>query len=519
MFKKTNKQPQIDLFGSFQDLLDSKSLDQYNDEHSWHNQFRKEIVSRVDESIFKVLFSDTMGAPNASVSLLFGMMSLKEGFGWSDSQLFEQCRFNLLVRSALGLFNLNDTVPTESTYYLFRKRIHEHDRDSGEDLLQKAFASITQQQVKEFNVNGRSIRMDSKLIGSNIAFFSRYEIIHHTLIAFYNSLDKGQRAKLAIEDVNQLKELVQEDPGKTIYRSSKEEIKLRMQLLGLLIYRLIGLFNQQDSDPYHLLVRVFHEQYSVAEEQKVLLRPKEEITSDSLQSPHDPDSAYRHKQDQRIKGYNVNLTETIGDGSLNLITDVIVDKANVSDVNFVQPAIENSIQVTAQPVKTVYADGGYQSPDNDAFCQNIDMVFSGIQGFSGRYDLEMTPDGLFVTDTQTGQYCQARLAKKIKTSKEDRWFVDTDKGRVYFSQQAIRACHLRRQFQQLAKEERNKRNNIEATIFQLAYHLHNNKSKYRGLIKQKIWVVCRCLWINLIRIANFIKQICQRSVMESKIAV
>ncbi len=349
MFRKSNKEPQLDLFGSFNHLLDGQSLHQYTDEHNWHNQFRKEIVSRIDESIFKVLFSDNMGAPNASISVLVGMMCLKEGFGWSDSQLFEQCRFNLLVRSALGLFNLNDPVPTESTYYLFRKRIHEHARHRGEDLLQQSFASITHQQVKEYNVNGRRIRMDSKLISSNIAYFSRYEIIHQTLISFYKSLNKGQRALLALEEVNQLKELAQEDPGKTMYRSSKEEIKLRMQSLGLLIYRMIGIFAGQDNEPYHLLVRVFHEQYRVAEEQKVLLRPKEEITSDSVQSPHDPDSAYRHKQDQKIKGYTVNLTETISEDSLNLITHVMVEKANVSDVEFVQPAIAESIQVTDQP--------------------------------------------------------------------------------------------------------------------------------------------------------------------------
>lgn len=513
MFKKSNKRPQLDLFGNSHNLLTGKSRDQYNDDHSWHNQFRKEIVSRIDETVFKVLFSDSMGAPNAPLSVLVGMLALKEGFGWSDSQLYEQCRFNLLVRSALGLFNLNDTVPTESTYYLFRKRIHEHDRDSGEDLMQKAFASITKQQVKEYNVNGRNIRMDSKLIGSNIAYFSRYEIIHQTITIFYKSLSKSQRAKLATEDVNQLNDLVQEDPGKTIYRSSKEEIKLRMQSLGPLIYRLIGLFNQQDCEPYHLLLRVFHEQYSVIEEQEVLLRPKEEITSDSLQSPHDPDSAYRHKQDQKIKGYSVNLTETIGEDSLNLITSVIVDKANVSDVEFIQPAIENSMQVTGQKAEAVYADGAYQSPENDVFCQNIDMVFTGLQGSPPRYDLHMTPDGLLVTDTQTGQCGQATLAKKIKTSKEDRWFVDTDRGRVYFSQQAIRASHLRRQFQQRTKEERNKRNNVEASIFQLVYHLRNNKSKYRGLIKQKFWVVGRSLWINLVRIINFLKQKCQRPVM------
>jgi hypothetical protein len=519
MFRKSTKEPQLDLFGSFSNWLDGRSLDQYTDDHHWHNQFRKEIVSRIDESFFKVLFSDSMGAPNASISVLIGMMCLKEGFGWSDAQLFEQCRFNLLVRSALGLFNLNDSLPTESTYYLFRKRLHEHARHCGEDLLQESFASITRQQVREYNVNGRSIRMDSKLISSNIAYFSRYEIIHQSLIAFYKSLTRSQRARLSFEEVNQLKELAREDPGKTMYRSSKEEIKARMGTLGLLLYRLIHIFAGQESESYHLLVRVFHEQYRVAEEEKVLLRPKEEITSDSLQSPHDPDSAYRHKQDQKIKGYSVNVTETISQDSLNLITHVMVEKANVSDVEFVQPAIEQSMEVTGQPVERVYVDGGYQSPDNDSFCQNIDMVFTGLQGPSSRYDLEMTPEGLVVTDTQTGQFYQARLAKKIKTSKEDSWFIDTDKGRVYFNQQAIRTSHLRREVQRRSKEERNKRNNVEATVFQLGYHLDNNQSKYRGLFKQRIWAICRSLWINLVRITNFIKETWPRPMGEMENAV
>ncbi len=55
------------------------SYHQVNDDGHCHNQFRNQIVSRINE---------TTGAPNASVSLLIGMMVLKEAFGWSDSQLF-----------------------------------------------------------------------------------------------------------------------------------------------------------------------------------------------------------------------------------------------------------------------------------------------------------------------------------------------------------------------------------------------------------------------------------------------
>ena len=51
------------------------------------------------------------------------MMILKEGEGYSDQKLFENCHFNLLTRKVLGLTNIDDPVPAESTYYLLRKRI------------------------------------------------------------------------------------------------------------------------------------------------------------------------------------------------------------------------------------------------------------------------------------------------------------------------------------------------------------------------------------------------------------
>ena len=123
---------------------------------------------------------------------------------------------------------------------------------------------------------------------------------------------------------------------------------------------------------------------------------------------------------------------------------IVKDDGFLCLTKFVKPAIESTVQVTGQPVNTVYADGAYQSPNNDEFSKDIDMVFTGIQGYESRYDLEMTPEGLIVTDTQTGERIQAELAKKLKTSKEDRWSINTDSGYKYFNQLAIRASELRR---------------------------------------------------------------------------
>jgi hypothetical protein len=512
MFKKSPKEPQHDIFGSIPSMLTGSAVRKYNDEKHWHNQFRQEVVHRIDETYYKALFNDTMGAPNAPIRLLIGMMILKEAFGWSDAQLFEQCQFNLLTRSALGLVNMNDSLPAESTYYLLRKRIYEYHRQSGEDLLEKTFTQITREQVKQFNVNGSTIRMDSKLIGSNIAYFTRYEIIHQALCGFYKTLDKKSRYRLSFPVKRQIDQLMNEEPGKTVYHSNKQELQDRLQPMGLLIHKVLQVHKGNTGELYQLLERVFDEQYKVNDDQQVELRPKEEIASDSVQSPHDPDSAFRNKDGQKIKGYSANITETNSDDNLNLITSVIVDPANTPDTEFVQPAIDQTRQVTDQDIDKAYLDGAYQSPDHDEFCQDIDMVYTGISGNPSRYDLEMTSQGLLVTDTHTGEHIQARLAKKIKNSKQDNWYIDTDKGRRYFTPEHIRSSHLRRQMNQRPKEETRKRNNVEATIFQFCFPLRNNKTRYRGQFKHQIWAYCRCLWINLVRIINLLKQPCQRTV-------
>ncbi len=513
MYRKSNKEPQIDAFTSIPHILDKNAGKQYNDAKGWHNLFREHITMKVDESIFGILFSDKMGAPNSSVSVLLGMMILKESFGWSDSQLFEQCRFNLLARAALGLTNVNDAIPVESTYYLFRKRIYDHQRLHDEDLMEKAFQNITCEQIKVFGVKGDHIRMDSKLIGSNIALYSRYEVIHQTLTGFYKSIDPSLPVKLSKEEKIQLGAILEEEAQKTVYRSTKAELRSRLDNLGIIIFKTLKRYKRfAETHAYQLLERVFNEQYKLLPASQVELRPKEEITSDSLQSPHDPDCSYRHKGDQKVKGYSVNITETASDQPLNLITSVEVEKANIPDTQFVEPAINKTVEVTQQKIKKVYADGAYQSPAHDEYCQGIDMVYTGIQGTPSRYDLEMTPQGLLVTDTLTGDQQLAILGKKIKSSKEDRWrFIDSTGKTIYFSQQAIRASEIRRTMKARPIEELHRRNNVEATIFQFAYPLRNNKSKYRGLLKQRTFSYCRCLYINLVRIMLLEKQICQRT--------
>ncbi|MDY0343029.1 MAG: hypothetical protein RBR28_05610 [Lentimicrobium sp.] len=124
---------------------------------------------------------------------------------------------------------------------------------------------------------------------------------------------------------------------------------------------------------------------------------------------------------------------------------------------------------------------GYQTPDNDTFSQNIDLIYTGIQGSASRYDLEPNLDGLWVTDTQTGEKILSRKVKKHKNRTEDRYQIKTPEEKYrYFGAIEIRASELRGQIKQRPTAQAQKRNNVEATIYHFGCELKNKKQNTEG---------------------------------------
>lgn len=515
MFKKTSKEYQLDLFSSAESFLDGKAKKHYNDEIAWHNLFRQYVCMQIDENIFSVLFSGGKGAPNASIRVMISMMVIKEAYGWSDAQLFEQCRFNLLVRSALGLFNMNDDVPVESTYYLFRKRVVEYERSQGENLIEKAFASVTQSQAVEFEVSGKKVRMDSKLLGSNIAWCSRYELVHESVKLFWKEQGSSLQKDMEPQMIEQLDAILQGKGTKIVYTHSKDELKIKLQELGILIFKLLQLPSLIASKKQKTLSLVFAQQFKL-EQETVLLRAKEEIQTDSVQSPHDTDCHYRNKDGNQVKGYSINITESCSNDQLNLISYVDVRPASEADSYFFQEGMKASEEIFMDKAESVNADGAYHSPENQQFCKEkeINFYLPNIQGMAGRYDLSLNDNNeLVVYDTKISEFLPA-----TKMENKEKWRIKTDKGYRYFTPKELEVCLLRKKLSEIPIEILNMRNNVEASIFQLGYHYPNDKSRYRGLSKHKMWANIRCLWVNFVRILNYLKQICQRASFLSKTA-
>lgn len=504
MFKKTKSESQLGIFANANSFLSGRAENFYEKPDAWHNLFRVQVTTRIDESICQPLFTEQTGAPNSPVRVLIGMMLLKEANGWSDEQLFEQCRFNLLVRSALGLMNTDDAVPTESTYYLFRKRIVEYEKTNEVNLIEKIFASVTTAQAADFQVSGKSIRMDSKLLGSNIAWLSRYELIHETLRLFCRDAKESlMNHPLLTEEKNLIENLLKEKGNKVVYRSTGEEVKTKMQQLGVLACKLIELFNSSYSH-YDTLKRLFSEQFTVDENKLIITRNKEEISSHSVQSPHDTDSHYRNKDGNQVKGYSINITESCDKDTLNLIGDVDVRVVSASDNDFLQDGVNGVNEIFTHPVENVHTDGAYHSPQNQEFCENekVDLLINAIQGAKGRYDLSLNEaNELTVMDTVTNE-----IIPTVKIKDQDKWKIKTQSSYRYFTAKEITTSLLRKKIAAIPQEILNTRNNVEATIFQLGFHYPHDKSRYRGLIKHKMWAHIRCLWVNFVRIINYLSK-------------
>ena len=166
--------------------------------------------------------------------------------------------------------------------------------------------------------------------------------------------------------------------------------------------------------------------------------------------------------------------------------------------------------MTTDDIEKLYADGAYNSLENQEFCKgdNIDIILTGLQGPEGRYDLipdKQNKDKLTVIDRKTGNVIDAQKVKSRKKPEENKWRIKTDEGKSrYFTLEHIRTSLLRQKLREIPLEELNRRNNVEATIFQIGFHYSNNKSRYRGLAKHKLWAYSRAMWVNFVRIQKHI---------------
>jgi hypothetical protein len=454
---------------------------------------------------------------------------LKTGFGWSDAELEKNMRFDLLVRYALGMNNLNEEVPVLRTLYNFRRRVREYAQETGINLYQETFNAITDAQLEVLELKTGWQRMDSTQLMSNIAQMSRLGLVLSVFQKGVSVLPSTEQAEWNKDHEAYLGA----KPQNFCYRVKREEVEGHLVQVGYLLLELAeALRRHQASDEITELVnRALQDLYVIEDGERITLRPAAEIPGQSLQSPHDPEATYRKKGGEGYQGYVANLSETCDpDNPVQLLTSVQVAPNTTDDGLLLADSLaEQSDRGITVDKMTV--DGGYTGETGETACRDhqVQMLPTRIRGRRTAPDrwgwekytwlsddddiprLVVCPQGQ-VAKLEAGRKGDWLLARFDRTACADCLFyqqhcrVKPYKRKpptLFVSPRWIQVALLR---QGMSPANNALRAGVESTVRSFKHVFPAGKLPVRGVIRSLMVACCSALMVNCRRMHQYRRQ-------------
>jgi hypothetical protein len=527
MFKENPVHKQLAWISNVNDLPEKqrKRL-----EGSWAGVFYREFFCRIDECVFAVLYANIPSRPNVPVNVLVGLEALKAGFGWSDEELQDAFLFDVQVRYALGYHQLGEGEFDVRTIYNFRKRVVEHLEETGENLIDKAFEQVTDEQVKAYQLKTGKLRMDSTQIASNICDTTRLRLLVEVLQRMHRMLDEADQERYAEAFAPYLKGKA----GQYAYRVKSDENGTHLERIGVLMHKLVDELADKygNEHSYQILKRVFEEHFVLAAESG--LRPKEgqELSASSLQSPDDEQASYRRKRGEDYVGFVSNLTETCDpENDLQLIVKVQIEPNTTEDAQMLEEALPELKERT--DLDEMYTDGGYSSEDVDEAMTEleVDQVQTAIKGakpdpetmglddFDWEFQAKGKPESVTCPHGMQTQVIAGRsrdrylayfstekcdgcpFVKKCPTEPLER----RPKRALRFSKQQLHVARRRQRSAQAKASGKNLRSAVEATVRSVKHPFRNGKVPVRGQPRVSMLLIGSAAMSNVRRICRYLK--------------
>jgi len=536
MFQANEKHLQPGLL-SHVETLSKKKRERL--EQSWAGVFYTECFCRIPEAEFAVLYRDVPSRPNVAANVLFGLELLKSGYGWSDEELYEHFQFDLQVRYALGIHDLNTEDFELRTLYNFRSRLREHHLEHGINLVERSIAQITAGQVTAFKLDTRLQRMDSTFIASNIYDASRLHLLVEGVQRLSASLSEAEMAaygeRLAPYTSRSAEQFVARLPGR---QASDAELQATGALLDSLLTTLAPAQAEAQHTDYVQVSRLFHDNYRIAEQrvpehvQRVIeTKSNDEIASSALQSFNDTEATYRRKQNKGHKGYVANVTQTCApENPVQLITHVQVAPNNVADTTLLCAALPVLLEATE--LTTLYTDGGYGGEQSDLALQAtpVTQIATGIKGATPTADKFLLADFTLErneTGIPIGITCPAHQHVAVLPGKQPARFVArfataicdscplaarcrvapakrTPDSVLRFSLTQIHAAQRRQRMRELLASGKNPRAAIEAAVRCVKHPFRHGKVPVRGRFRTTVMVVLSAAMVNIRAIHRYL---------------
>ncbi|MCR4437392.1 MAG: transposase [Eubacteriales bacterium] len=378
MFRPNNNHNQLALGDSTQ-WMSPKIREKL--EKSWAPIFYEHVFCKIDERPFAVLYG-TPGKPNFPVNILLSLEYIKHMKCCSDLELLDDFYFDYLVNYAVGIRTLGEMNLAERTLYYFRERVYQYCLENpGEgDLLFDQFIKLLRDFSQEAGISLEEQRIDTTLFMSNIKKAGRMSLAYDVLVKAVKAI---RQEKLT----GSLSKVLEPDfKTDVLYRTKAQEGDSKLALLLNLCQEALMILEaqpgMQDSEEVRILKRFLAEQSTTeARSEKLIPKPKKEITSGSLQSAYDEDATYRRKGNVSQSGYVLEISETCDEKNpFQLITDYTVAPNNTSDVEILQDRLAKIRENTG--CTDIYADGGFHSEDihQTAEENGIEIHLTNISG-------------------------------------------------------------------------------------------------------------------------------------------
>jgi len=515
MFKKNTKHLQTDIFGMRNTMPETLKKHAVNSEE-YH--FYNIIFCNIKEKIFSVLYSEKKSRPNSPINSLVAALLLQNRRVWTYDELFQNIRFNLLVRMALGLDNLVTMPFCPATLFNFQNRLNDHFIRTGENLLEQVFDGLTENQLKALKLKTNIQRTDSTFAASNIRNYSRLQLLVEMIIRIYRVLSESDKARFK-EHFNSY---VKKTSGQYIYKLKASDIPHELEKIAQLYFWIDRNIRPAYSELsiFKTFERVYGEHFTESEE-TTEVKSRDDLHSGCLQSPDDLDATYRNKNGKKSKGQTINVVETANpENPINLVTDVCVNPNNKDDSKNLNDRIDRLKEKTPD-WDELHSDGAYGSSDNDQKFEehNITPVQSGVRGPEQAVPIEIdqTGEDEYIVSCPYQKVSSQESRKRLKAEfdlavcqrcdkQADCSSIQMKKYRAfYFTRDDYLRKKRLKQRTSIPADRLNLRNNVEATINEFVCKMPKGKLKVRGAFKASIFAFSVAMSVNFGRIYRYIQ--------------
>ena len=515
MFKKNTKHLQTDMFGMQNTMPESlKKHAVKSEEYHFYNI----IYYNIKEEIFSILYSDKKSRPNAPINSMVSALILQNRHGWTYEELFQNIRFNLLVRVALGLDDLVTMPFCCATLFNFQNRLNQHFIKTGENLLEQVFDNLTEKQIKSLKLKTNIQRTDSTFAGSNIRNYSRLQLLVEMIIRIFRVLSESDKKRFK----KRFGSYVNKTSGQYIYKLKASDIPHEIEKIAQLYFWINKNIRPAyiDLPIFKTFERVYAEHFTEVKE-GIKVKPPKELHSGCVQSPDDLDATYRAKSNKKSKGQSINVTETANpDNPINLLTDVDVNPNNIDDSKVLNKRIDKLKEKTPD-LDELHMDGAYGSPDNDIKFEEHDItpVQRDMRGKEPAVPIEIdeTGEDKYIVSCPYQKVSSKKCRKRFKAEFDLSVCQKCEKQHVcasirmkkhrtfYFTRDDYLRKKRLKQIASIPADRLKLRNNVEATINEFVCKMPKGKLKVRGAFKASIFAFSVAMSVNFGRIYRYIQ--------------